>query len=62
MAFQGFSQRLELAKALAGAKRAAPMPATEADKARRKQLAQARADKILEENLAQRALVESRRT
>jgi hypothetical protein len=62
MAYQGFSQRLELAKVLSGAKRSAPPAASEAEKARRKQLAQARADKQLAENLAQRALIQSRRT
>ncbi|MCR6477538.1 hypothetical protein VG_p51 [Variovorax phage VarioGold] len=61
MAYQGFSPKLELAKAFARAK-VSSAPISEAEKVRRKQLAQARADRRLEENLAQRALVESRRT
>ncbi|MDP9891242.1 hypothetical protein J2W32_000339 [Variovorax boronicumulans] len=61
MAYQGFSPKLELAKTFARAK-VSSVPMGDAEKARRKQLAQARADKLREENLAQRALIESRRT
>ena len=60
MAYQGFSPKLELAKAFNRAK-VVSAPITEAEKARRKQMARERADKLMTENLAQRALIESRR-
>lgn len=61
MAYQGFSQRLELAKAFSKAKASPPASTSQAEKDHRKRLASARAEKRLAENLAQRALVESRR-
>ena len=60
MAYQGFSLKLELAKAFNRAK-VRNAPVDEMEKARRKQMAKVRADKLLKENLAQRALIESRR-
>ncbi len=61
MAFQGFSPKLNLAKAIAKAKGAAASPIDQAEKDRRKQLAAVRNEKRIAENLEQRALVESRR-
>lgn len=60
MAFQGFSSQLRLAKLLANANRQSPMLSQE-QKDRKKRLDRERTDKRLAENLAQRALVESRR-
>ena len=62
MGYQGFSQRLELAKKFVRAKTPDTAPVDQAEKARRKQLTKARAENLLAENLAQRALVQSRRT
>ena len=53
--------KLELAKAINGAKGKAPVPLTQEQKDRKKRLDRERAEKRREENLAQRALVESRR-
>jgi lysophospholipid acyltransferase (LPLAT)-like uncharacterized protein len=61
MGYQGFSHKLELAKQFAKAKVSKAGPLSEAEKAHRKQLAKARDEKLTAENLAQRALVESRR-
>ena len=61
MGFQGFSPRLELAKKLARAKTSKSGPISDAEKAHRKQLVKAREEKLVAENLAQRALVESKR-
>ena len=60
MAYQGFSPKLELAKAFERAK-VSSAPVSEVEKTRRKQMAKVRADKLLQENLAQRALIEGRR-
>ena len=61
MAFQGFSPKLQLAMNIAKAKGPAASPIDQAEKERRKQLANARNEKRMAENLAQRALIESRR-
>lgn len=60
VAFQGFSSQLHLAKKLASAKRSSPV-LSEEQKAHRKQLRLARDEKLRAENLAQRALIESKR-
>lgn len=62
MSLQGFSPKLGLAMAIAKAKKAKvnPVPIDQAEKDRQKQLAKVRADKLLAENLAQRALIHSR--
>ena len=62
MGLQGFSQKLQLAKAFSKAKTSKPSALTEAEKARRKELQKARAEKLLAENLAQRALIEGKRS
>lgn len=62
MGYQGFSPRMELAKVMAKAKASTAQPLDQAEKYRRKQLARVRADARLAENLAQRALVQSKRT
>ena len=59
--FVAFSPTVELAKAVTRAKAKAATPRTQAQKDRKKQLDRERADKLLAENLAQRALIESRR-
>lgn len=56
-----FPDSLPLAKAFAKVKSMRLVPLTEEQKARQKQLAKARNEKRLAENLAQRALVESKR-
>ena len=61
MSFQGFSPRLWVAIEITKAKKAAAMPADEAEKARRKNVQRARNQRLVAENLEQRALVESRR-
>ncbi len=61
MGYQGFSPKLELAKAFSKAK-VKPKPLGEAEKARRRELNQRRQTERVAENLAQRALIESRRT
>ena len=61
MGYQGFSQKLELAKALSKAKASTPLALSDAEQARRKQLHKVRSDKRLAENLAQRALIEGKR-
>jgi hypothetical protein len=61
MGFQSFSQKMELAKAFAKAKAPTSAVVDQAEKERRKQVAKVRADRRVAENLAQRALVESRR-
>jgi hypothetical protein len=61
MAFQGFSSKMNLAIKIAKAKGATAQPIDQAEKDRRKRLADVRNEKRLAENLAQRALVESHR-
>lgn len=61
MAYQGFSSKMELAKLITKAKAPRLAPLSQVDKDRQKALHQIRLDKRLAENLAQRALVESRR-
>jgi hypothetical protein len=61
MAYQGFSPKLRLAMDIAKAKGATALPIDHDEKARRKQVVKARAEKRLAENLAQRALVQIRR-
>lgn len=59
--FLAFSPKLELAKAVTAAKAKASAPKSQEQKDRKKRLDRDRADKRLAENLAQRALIESRR-
>lgn len=61
MGYQGFSQKLELAKQVARAKAPKRGQLSEAQKVHRKERAAARSEKLKMENLAQRALIESRR-
>lgn len=61
MGFQGFSQRMELAKVFSKVKSAKPADVTQAEKDRRKQVAQVRADARRAENLAQRDLIQRKR-
>jgi len=61
MGYQGFSQKMELAKKFAKAKTSKRGAMSEAEKAHRKELAKTRSEKLISENLAQRALIESRR-
>lgn len=60
--FLAFSPKVELAKAVVKAKGKDAAPRTQEQKDRKKRLDRERADKLHAENLAQRALVESRRT
>jgi hypothetical protein len=60
MAYQGFSKKLELAKAITRARAPDRTPVSHAEKVRRKQAAKQRTDKLLAENLAQRALIQSK--
>jgi hypothetical protein len=62
MAYQGFSPKLELAKLIAKAKASGTAPLSQVEKDRQKLVNQARLDKRRAENLAQRALIESKRT
>lgn len=59
--FLAFSPKVELAKAVRKATAKAAGPRSQEQKDRKKQLDRERADKLREENLAQRALIESRR-
>ncbi len=61
VAYQSFSPKLRLAIEIAKAKGATALPTDRAEMDRRKQLTNARTAKRRAENLAQRALVESRR-
>ena len=61
MTFQGFSPKLQLAIKISKAKGVAALPIDQAEKDRRKQVTNARNEKRITENLAQRALVESHR-
>jgi hypothetical protein len=63
MAYQGFSPKLKLAQAFSSAKSSRdPKQLDEAEKTRIKQLSKARQAARIAENMAQRALVELRRT
>jgi len=62
MQAQGFPAHLELAKLFAKAKASTDVPLSQVEKDRRKQLNRVRLDQRLAENLAQRALVQSKRT
>lgn len=59
--FLAFSPKVELAKALTKAKGKGPAPKTQEQKDRKKKLDLERAERLRTENLAQRALIESRR-
>lgn len=59
--FLAFSPKVELARALIKAKSKGAAPKTQEQKVRKKQLDRERADKLRAENLAQRALIESRK-
>ena len=61
MSYQGFSSKLHLAQALAKAKSAARTSGQPADKVHQKQLAAKRQEKLLAENMKQRALIETKR-
>ncbi len=60
--FLAFSPKVELAKAVVRAKAKVVAPKSQEQKDRKKRLDRERADRLLAENLAQRALIESRRT
>jgi hypothetical protein len=62
MAFQSFSPKMHLAKALIKAKGTSHQLASPAEKERSKQVTRVRNAKRLSENLAQRALIEGKRT
>lgn len=66
MAYQSFSPKMQLAKAIVKAivkaKAAGPLAASQAQKDRCKAVAQVRDAKRLAENLTQRALIESKRS
>lgn len=66
MGYQSFSSKMELAKSIAKAKAkakaASPLAVSQAQKERCQQVTQVRDAKRRAENLAQRALIESRRS
>ena len=61
MAYQSFSTKMRLAKAILKVKASNPLAASQVQKDHSKAVAQVRNAKRLEENLAQRALIESKR-
>lgn len=61
MAYQGFSQKMELAKAFAKAKSSGAAALSPEQKDQQKRNRRAHLDKLLAENLQQRALIESKR-
>lgn len=62
MGYQSFSSKMELAKSIAKAKAASPLAVSQAQKERCKQVTHVRDAKRRAENLAQRALIESKRS
>jgi len=61
MAYQTFSHQLRAAIAVSAAKSKKPVAIDPVEKQRRKEVAKARTERLLAENLEQRALIESRR-